>query len=278
MLSSLTLCCALALGAGPSVESIFLPAAPLPVGGKWARTPQQPCAVVLIHGFHYHLLEKSVPKAEFRPWQHPDSALVKELAKHADVFTFAYGQNTSLDAIVRTSTIGENITQLRKLGYSDIVLLGHSAGGLIARHFVEDFPDAGVTKVIQVCSPNGGSPLAVLTGPKSQKAFRDCLTEKGRQECLRVRAGKVIPDHVHFVCVVAKGNGSTGSDGVVPCICQWTADLQKQGIPVVGIPLSHRAAVRDLKAAETLANLVREKQDRWTPVRVELARKEIFRK
>lgn len=277
MLSSVTLLCTLTLGGAPAVESIFVPAAPLPVGGKWTPTPNQTCAVVLIHGFHYQLLEKSVPKAELRPWQQPDSLLVKELAKNADVFTFAYGQNASLDTIVKESTIGTNVTQLRKFGYQDIVLLGHSAGGLIARHFVEDNPNAGVTKVIQVCSPNGGSPLATLTGPKGQKAFRDCLTEKGRLECLRIRSDKLIPEHIHFVCVMAMGNGSSGSDGVVPCACQWTADLQKQGIPVVVMPLSHRAAIRDAKAAETLANLVRERPARWPAERIEKARKELFK-
>src|ERR1043165_6526837 len=235
MLSSLPLCCTLLLGGNPAVASTFQQAAPAPVDGKLTRSANQAQAVVLIHGFYFHLRDKSVPNAELRPWQKADGPLVKELAKHADVFVFAYGQNASIETIVKESKLQDSIAQLRKLGYTEIVLLGHSAGGLIARQFVEDHPDAGVTKVIQVCAPNGGSPLALLRGHKSQKVFLDCLSEGGRQECLKLRADKRIPQNVQFVCVVARGDGKNGTDGIVPCVSQWTEDLHKQGIPAVGV-------------------------------------------
>ena len=149
---------------------------------------------------------------------------------------------------------------------------------MIARQFVEDHPAAGVTKVIQVCAPNGGSPLAIVQGPKSQKVFLDCLTKEGRQQCLKLRAEKCIPEKIQFVCVIARGNGKSGTDGVVPCLCQWTDDLQRQGIPAVGLLGSHRAIVRDAKAAVTLANLVRDHHVRWPADRIEKAKKEIFGK
>lgn len=278
MLSTLTLFCSLTLGGSPAVESICLQVAPASGKEKWTRTPKQPRAVVLIHGFHYHLTNKNVPKAEFRPWQRADAAIVKEMAKHADVFVFAYGQNVPLDTIVKESKLGDSVAHLRNLGYTDVVLMGHSAGGLIARHFVEDFPDAGVTKVIQVCTPNGGSPLATVTSPKNQKVFLECLTEKHRQQCMKDRTAKMIPDKIQFICVVGKGDGTKGTDGVVPCICQWTADLQKQGIPVVSVLGSHREVVRDAKTTEILASLIRDKQPRWTAERIEKAKKEIFGK
>jgi hypothetical protein len=275
MVPALTLVCALALPGSPSVESICLQAAPSK-GEKWTRTPNRAQAVLLIHGFHYHFRDSSVPKAEFRPWQKADSALVKELGKSADVFTFAYGQNVPLDTIVKESKLAASIAELRKLGYSDIVIIGHSAGGLIARHFIEDNPDAGVTKVIQECAPNGGSPLATLTGPKSQKVFLQCLTTEHRMKCLEVRANKKIPEKIQFVCVIAKADKKSDSDGVVPCNCQWTADLHKQGIPAISVVGSHREVVRDAKLAVTLGTLVREKQARWTPQEVEKAKKEFF--
>ncbi len=278
MLPSLTLFCSLAFGGAPPVESVCHQVAPAPTKEKWTRTREQTRAVVLIHGFHYHVLSKNVPKAEFRPWQKVDAALVKEVAKHADVYVFAYGQNVPLDTIVSQSKLGASVAQLRNLGYGEVVLVGHSAGGLIARHFVEDFPNAGVTKVIQVCAPNGGSPLATVTAPKAQKVFLECLTEKCRQQCMKDRAAKLIPDKVQFLCVVARGDGTKGTDGVVPCVCQWTADLQKQGIPVVGIMGSHREAVRDAKTAETLAELIRANQPRWPPERIEKAKRELLGK
>ena len=87
-----------------------------------------------------------MPGRSISTWQKADSPLVKELARNADVFAFAYGQNP-LDTILRHSKLGENIAAIRKLGYSEVILVGHSAGGLIARQFVEDNSQAGVTKV-----------------------------------------------------------------------------------------------------------------------------------
>ena len=278
MLASLSLLCTLAFSGDPGVESICQQAAPVSANGKWTRSPNQTRAVLLIQGFHYHLTNKSVPKAELRPWQKSDSPLVKELAKNADVFVFAYGQNVALDIVVKESKLRESVAQLRKLGYTEIVLVGHSAGGLIARHFVEDHPDAGVTKVIQVCSPNGGSPLAHSAAPKSQKPFLECLSAEGRRKCLEARAGKSIPEKVQFVCVIAKSKLTPHTDGIVPCECQWTADLHKQGIPAVCVVAGHREVVRDAKLAETLAGLVREKQDRWPAERIAKAKKEFFGK
>jgi pimeloyl-ACP methyl ester carboxylesterase len=281
MLSTLPLFCTLLLSGSPAVESTIrqvAPVAPVEVEGKWRRTPGHTQAVVLIHGFHYHFSNKSVSKAEFRPWQHADSAVVKTLAKHNDVFSFAYGQNVPIESIVKDSTLGAAVARLRDLGYRDVVLVGHSAGGLIARQFIEDFPESGVTKVVQVCAPNGGSPLAAIKGPKSQRVFLDCLTREGRKICLKERADKRIPDNVQFVCIVARMNTTTHTDGVVPCVNQWTADLQKQGIPAFGMVGTHREVVRDAKAAEVLAALVRDRQGRWTEERIVQARKELFLK
>ena len=231
----------------------------------------------MIHGFHYQALAIHVPKAELRPWQGADAVLVKELAKNADVYSFGYGQNVPLDAIVRDSKLPPSIAYLRKLGYDDIALVGHSAGGLIARHFVEDFPDAGVTRVAQICAPNGGSPLAKMIVHKNQKPFLECLTEKHRRQCLKERADKTIPESVQFLCVVGKGDGGVKvTDGVVPCACQWTADLQTQGVPAFAVPGGHREIVRDPKFVETITRLLREPQPRWPPDRVDRAKAEIF--
>jgi pimeloyl-ACP methyl ester carboxylesterase len=278
MLSSLTLVCALLVG-GPAVESICQSATAqpiVPLDGKWTRKPDQTQAVVLIHGFHIHLTDKNVPKPALRPWQHYDSPLVKELAKTSDVFVFAYGQNGSIDTIVKESKLRDNIALLRKLGYKDIILVGHSAGGLIARHFVEDNPDSGVTKVVQVCAPNGGTPLAGARVPKSQRVFVECLTEASRKQCMKDRENKLVPPKVQFICIVAKSEAKAATDGIVPCVCQWTADLQKQGIPAYGFVSGHREMVHSAKYAEALANLIRDKHDRWNAERVEKAKKELF--
>jgi pimeloyl-ACP methyl ester carboxylesterase len=277
MWTSLPLLCALLLPETPAVESSFAQIAPVPPGGRPTRSPGQTRAVVLIHGFTIHLGERAVPRAILHGWQRPQSLLVRELAEDADVFAFAYGQNVSLEDVVKKGGLGGAVRQLRQLGYRDLVLVGHSAGGLIARQFVEDHPEAGVTKVVQVCSPNGGSPAAAAGVARSQRVFLDCLTIDGRQRCLKARADIAIPPGVQFVCVVGTGDDTGGGDGVVSCPCQWTADLQRQGIPAVALPVAHYEAMRTLRGAEGLAEVVRRDQFRWCPDRVREARVEVLR-
>ena len=118
--------CSLLLGGTPAVESICLQVGPVPANGKWTRSANQTKAVVLVHGFYYHFKDKSVPKAELRPWQKADSPLVKELAKTSDVYVFGYGQNGSVDAVANQSKLGDNIAQLKQLGYTEIILVGHT--------------------------------------------------------------------------------------------------------------------------------------------------------
>src|SRR5262249_35931424 len=160
--------------------------------------------------------QKNVARAEFKEWQLGTGHLVRALAPHADVFAFAYGQTQPLEQVAALPAFADGVRKLRELGYGEVVLLGHSAGGLIARQFVEDNPRRGVPRVVQVCSPNGGCPLArtkFIVG--TQKPFADSLTEETRARVLKERAGKKVPDDVEFVCVVGCGSGN--GDGVVPC-------------------------------------------------------------
>src|SRR5262249_37157965 len=153
--------------------------------------------------------------------------------------------------------------RLKELGYPEIILLGHSAGGIVAREFVEDNPRAGVTKVVQVCTPNTGTALAKATFGlrKCQAPLVESLTPQGREQALRARADRKIPAHIEFVCVVcqlclegtAAGKiadaievdltATTNGDGVVCTDSQWSDDLRKQGIPAVGLPFFHNAVV-----------------------------------
>jgi hypothetical protein len=129
--------------------------------------------------------------------------------------------------------------------------------------------------VVQICAPNGGSPLATLTAPKSQKIFMECLTIDHRKKCMESRAEKKIPESVQFVCIVVKEKNKD-TDGVVPCLNQWTTDLQKQGIPALCVIGGHREVVRDPKLIDAISAALREPQERWPAPRIEKARKEIF--
>ena len=278
MFPSLSLCCLLTVAAPPVIDSKFEQVAPVPPeAGKVVRSPNQMRAVIVIHGFHLHTSEDAVARAVFREWQKPGSLLVKELAKEADVFSYGYSQNASVEDIVASGGLADGVRRLRKAGYREVVIVGHSAGALIARLFVEDNPDAGVAKVVQVCPPNGGAEAAKFDAfPKAQRPFVDSLTPEARQKSLKARADKMIPNGVQFVCVLSNAAGV--GDGLVRCDCQWTADLQQQCVPVTVVKVAHPMAPRVKKGVDAIAVAVREDQPRWKPERVREMKDELFKK
>ncbi|OAI46548.1 hypothetical protein AYO44_11200 [Planctomycetaceae bacterium SCGC AG-212-F19] len=151
-------CLALVLGQEPVVQTQFVQVAPpLPAGQPLTRSSSHPRAVVLIHGFSFWPLTKGETRAELHAYQRPNSPLVKRLSLAADVFALAYEQTIPITEFAGLSVFRQDIQLIRELGYTEIVLVGFSAGGLIARQFVEDAPAGGVTKVIQVDSPNLGT-------------------------------------------------------------------------------------------------------------------------
>jgi len=251
------------------VETKFEQVAPEhETSATFARSPHQSRAVVLVHGLRWRDGLAS-HKANFESWQRPDSTLVKTLKKDADVFAFAYGQNVVVDRIAELAELADNLRRVRQLGYKEMILVGHSAGGLIVRQIVEDHSDTGVTKVIQVSAPNGGSDL----GKSFQEPFIASLTKQERQACLLKRADKKIPAHVEFVCVVS---GALGTDLMVLCKCQWTEDLQQQGIPAFALHKNHHNAIASQAGADLIGQLVREKQPRWDPAKVAAEKKTIL--
>src|SRR5262249_5919693 len=146
--------------------------------------------------------------------------------------------NVAADEVVAVPELAESVERLKKLGYKQIVLVGYSAGGLIARQFVEDYPDSGVTKVVQVCAPNGGSAWAKGKAVRSvQLNFLRSLTKESRRKMQYDRVDKLLPPDVEFVCVV--GTGALLGDGVVSSKSQWTEELQDQGVPAYAVCSTH---------------------------------------
>jgi hypothetical protein len=61
---------------------------------------------------------------------------------------------------------------------------------------------------------------------------------------------------------------SVPSDGVVCCDCQWTEDLQRQGIPAVCLPCGHLNVMRTKPGEEKIVDLVRQNLPRWDQTKV----------
>jgi pimeloyl-ACP methyl ester carboxylesterase len=272
----LVLWACLAVGADPvAVQFSQVSPRPLPAG-EWVRTADQRRAVVLIQGLLPHPFNKNnVNKATLRDWQKPGSPLVNRLAADADVYAFGYGQIVAVDEIAEHPALIEGVREVRAMGYREVVVVGYSAGGLIARRLVEEFPDVGVTKVVQVCAPNAGSGWAKLKAVrKNQQPFLESLTKNERRREMLARLDVYVPEGIEFVCIV--GTGAWTGDGVVSSRSQWSPDLQAQGIPAVKVPTDHLSMVRGSAGDETIAALVRTPQPRWTQGQVAAARKKIL--
>ncbi|HJZ55263.1 MAG TPA: alpha/beta fold hydrolase [Gemmataceae bacterium] len=236
-------------------------------------------AVVLVHGLRFHPLRPTLATRPARhEWQEPRSELVKALAADADIYAFSYAQTVPLDAVAHSAGLREAVGQLRAAGYREIVLIGHSAGGVISRLFVENYPDAGVTKVIQAAAPNTGSEVAAVLkngAPKFQAPFVQSLTPSARFEAFRMSKNLLSPK-LEIACIVCKVKRIEG-DGLVPLASQWPDELQQQGVPAVLVPVSHWEVMNTAAGVKAIAALAREKLTRWSPEQADRARKVLFR-
>ncbi len=269
------------------LQTQFVQVHPVPGNASFRRTPGQERAVIVVHGMRLGpwRLKKGVEVHPIRLpnllyWQEPGSPTVKTLAGEGDVFAFAFGQDVSVDEVSRAPLLATKIQELRKAGYKAVVLLGYSAGGVVCRQFVEDFPDAGVTKFVQICTPNGGTSWAkaqAAIAPPAQKKFFESLSPEARQESLRLRAAKKIPSKVEFVCLIA--DGPLRSDGLLLWDSIWTTDLQNQGVPIHKVSgVNHSNIITTRKGLDVICALIREPQPRWNPQEVDRVRKTLFGK
>ena len=262
----LGLLAAMPASAEKKVETLFVKVGPTPLTA--GRSADRDKAVVLVHGLGLHPFSSDKAlRAKLRAWQQGDSAIVKKLGEQADVYALAYGQNASIDKIADDPSLVRYLDRVKKEGYKEIILVGHSAGGLIVRQLVEDHPDLGVTRVVQICAPNSGSALASLkAATAAQMEFMVSLTRAFRLKALEKREAKKIPSSVEFVCVVAAAR--LPGDGIVVAKSQWPLDLQAQGIPAVSLRATHWDAMKNPKTVELLQKLVREPQPRWDAKKV----------
>jgi pimeloyl-ACP methyl ester carboxylesterase len=251
-------------------------------GGKPWAAPDAPSeksrAVVLIHGLFVHpIRQEKASRPWKRDWQEPKSELVKTLARDFDVFAFAYAQTVALDEVATSAGMRDAIARLRKAGYKEIVLVGHSAGGVIARQFVENYPDAGATKVLAVAAPFAGVELAnVKVGyPKAQAPFIQSLSPSARADVAKASKNPLSKD-VPFACVVCKPLKIVETDFLVSTHSQWPDDLQQCGVRAVHSSANHFTVMKDAAAAKTIAELAREKLARWSPEETEKVRKALF--
>jgi pimeloyl-ACP methyl ester carboxylesterase len=236
----------------------------------------KPRAAILLPGLYPHPLrpEKAL-EPELHEWMEPDSHLVTNLGKDMDLYAFGYAQTIPLDGVSLSFGLRVTVQRLRAVGYQEIIMIGHSAGGIIARQFVEHYPREGIAKIIQISAPNYGSDLADLKFglPRTQVAFIKSIAPGPRTECTHLP----IPNGVQFVCVVCK-YPRLANDLMVGLDSQWPADLRKQGIPASLVQVNHIDAPKSATSTAVIADLAREPLVRWSPDQTAAAEKIVFGK
>lgn len=285
MLFSLTALVSLVAAPAPIPAAAVLPTglwqvAPDQGGKVWeppAKRSEKTRAVVLIHGLHIHPFHPArAMTTACAPWQDSKSTLVKTLANDFDVFAFSYAQTVPVDEVTESQGLRDSVANLRKSGYKEVVLIGHSAGGIIARQFLERYPNGGATKVIAVAAPFTGAEAATLKigYPKVQASFVKSLAPEPRLEATKANAHALGKD-AQVVCVVCKlKRGET--DRVVQTRSQWPEDLQRMGVPAVLSNVNHFEAMQNPETVTAITELARERLTRWSPEEVEKARKILF--
>jgi pimeloyl-ACP methyl ester carboxylesterase len=249
------------------------------VDAKADFKPTKTRAIVLIHG----LLPRPIrPELAHTPdphsWQNRTGDLVKTLAEDFDVFGVSYAQTLPADLVPVSQKFRESIAVLNKLGYKDIVLVGHSAGGIIARHFVEMFPDAGVTKLITIATPHLGSGWTNVPSrlwPKSQVPFIESLSEGYRT--VATRNAPPLPKNLEVLSIVCK-LPRIDSDTMVGVKSQWPTDFQQQGISAIVVRCNHFEAMKNTEVTKAIQTAARDRIVRWKPEDVEKARGLLFGK
>jgi pimeloyl-ACP methyl ester carboxylesterase len=234
-------------------------------------------AALLIPGLKIHPLRPALcARPERHLWQEPNADLVRTLAPDFDVFAFGYAQTAPLDAVAHSPGLRTAVDNLKQAGYKEVVLIGHSAGGVIARLFAAYYPDAGVTKVITVAAPHTGAEAAnIQVGyARAQAPFIHSLAPNVRAAA-KVSIDPKLEQQVEMACVVCKLRRLDG-DGLVTLSSQWPDDCRSCGVPAVLVPVSHWDAMISPTSSRVIGELAREKLARWTAEDVEKARRLLF--
>jgi pimeloyl-ACP methyl ester carboxylesterase len=239
--------------------------------------PKQTRAVVVVHGLlprPLHPERANLPDPH--SWQNPKGELVKLLVASADVYGVSYAQTVPVDLVALSKGLRDGIAALKSVGYQEIILVGHSAGGIIVRSFASTFPESGVTKVVTVAAPHTGSGwtnFPMRFWPKPQIPFIESLAEGYR--AVATRDAKPFPKELPVCCIVCK-LPRLDSDTMVGVKSQWPPDLQTQGIPAILVRCHHFEAMTNADSIKAMTEAVNGKLLRWSGEETEKAQRILF--
>jgi pimeloyl-ACP methyl ester carboxylesterase len=142
----------------------------------------------------------------------------------------------------------------RKHGFSQLYLVAHSMGGLLARGMLREHvghtETPFITKFVTLCSPLGGMPSAdkgVELAPAVVPAWRDIGPSSGY---VRQLFDQALPPTIEYSLFFAYDDDAT--DGVVSLSSQLRREAQREAIHMQGFETTHVGVLREAEVCRAL--------------------------
>lgn len=158
--------------------------------------------------------------------------------------------STALTLKQATERVARQIERITKDSKGPIHLVGHSLGGLIALRLKREYPNLSIGRVVQLGSPNLGSPVAEnlkenglaawFFGPVLAELAEDLTISDQRDPDVAAIAGVAAPEGLAKVFGVVGPN-----DGLVTANSAWGREASvRLAAPTIhtGLPLSRAVA------------------------------------
>jgi pimeloyl-ACP methyl ester carboxylesterase len=177
------------------------------------------------------------------------------------VQSWGFNRNTGLAGNIE-ERVAERVEKLAKRSGQKVSLVGHSLGGLIARHVAHDLPDS-VRQVITIGSPNGMDEKSSNVTGLLTKVYASFNPEAVMRESNlrltpeRLERWRRSPD-VPLTAIYSR------TDGIV----HWTACLDPEDHEFsqnVMVPASHVGLVHHPLTLWVLADRLSQKEGEWQP-------------
>ena len=147
----------------------------------------------------------------------------------------------------------------RRHGFTQLVVVAHSIGGLVARDFVNqvvqrDAPQY-VSLLLTISTPWNGVAAAKSGLAHSPVVVPAWIDVAQGSAYLAALSDKPLPDGLPHVLFFGY-EGGNGSDGTIALESQLQADAQRRAMLVVGFPEDHSAILRSAAVSEKLNTIL----------------------
>ena len=172
---------------------------------------------------------------------------------------WVYYYPTGLPIDLSASWLNNFVTELHaKYGFRQLVVAGHSMGGLVARRFIALNSQDYVKGLVTFATPWGGVPVARLgasLGAYAIPSWRDLVPDS---VLLRTVQAESLPPAVkhHLFFGYREGGDGFDSDGVISVASQREAHIERAAAQVHGFRTDHSGILDDAAVFSRFAGLL----------------------